>query len=44
MFVEPHNGPILHEHVKQSLHIPLDETPPILVHLSTPIAGNYLPI
>jgi hypothetical protein len=43
-FVKPQNGPTLHEHVVQGLHIIVGMVLPILTHLSTPIIKNYLPI
>jgi hypothetical protein len=42
--VESQNDPILHEHVIQGLQVTLGKALLILVHVSTPIIGNYLPI
>jgi hypothetical protein len=42
--VEPQNDPILHEHVIQGPQVTLGKALLILVHLSTPIIRNYLPI
>jgi hypothetical protein len=42
--VESQNDPIIHEHVVQGPQVTLDKALLILVHLSTPIIRNYLPI
>jgi hypothetical protein len=42
--VKSQNDPILHEHVVQGPQVTLGKALFILVHLSTPIIRNYLPI
>ncbi len=42
--VESQNDPIIHEHVIQGPQVILGKALLILVHLSTPIIRNYLPI
>jgi len=44
MFVGSENDLRLHEHVIQSPYVLMNKLLPILVHLSTPIPNNYLPI
>jgi hypothetical protein len=41
-FVGPQNSPTLHEHVIQSHHTIIGETPPTFIHLSTHVRRNYL--
>jgi len=41
-FVEPRNGPTLHEHVIQGPQSALGVVLSILTHLSTPMIRNYL--
>ncbi len=43
-FVEPQNGPILHEHAIQNLYVALGVVLHALAHLSTHVIRNYLPI
>jgi len=42
--IEPQNGPTLHKHVIQGLHVALGVVLLALAHLSTPVIRNYLPI
>jgi hypothetical protein len=44
MCVKSQNVPTPHEHVIQGLDIVLAETLFVLIHLSTPVVRNYLPI
>jgi hypothetical protein len=43
-FVEPQNDPTFGEHAGQGPHIVMGKVLPILIHLSTLVVGNYLPI
>jgi hypothetical protein len=44
VYIKSQNDLTIHEHVVQSPHIVLGKVLLVLVHLSTPIIRNYLPI